>query len=156
MDLFLKILRCSLLSLLLTCNLPDGNNVCDPLSKSFKETYIIRLAQGGISNFCGVSVGSDILGIPKWATSVTSANNITRLLAIATDSAGIIYGVGILVGNQPVRFSENVQLTATSVLGSNANIIKYDSSGNVIWAKSMSQAEFQEPTDLILDQMLVP
>ncbi|MCZ8154964.1 MAG: hypothetical protein O9264_02515 [Leptospira sp.] len=137
MNLVIKITVLFLISFFSTCSLAERNNTCDPLTKSFRETYALKLVIGGISNFCGVSVGSDILGNAQWARTFSAASNLSRILSISTDSMGNIFGAGVIFGNSPFTLSSSVQLTGPSSLSTNAYIVKYTRNGEVLWAKTL-------------------
>ena len=70
----------------------------------------------------------------KWAKSIGGIQNDFGM-AITTDSFGNIYTTGIFVGT--VDLNPNAGTQTVTALGADMFIIKLDSSGNFIWAKSV-------------------
>ncbi|MEI8095363.1 MAG: InlB B-repeat-containing protein [Spirochaetales bacterium] len=82
----------------------------------------------------------------QWAKSVlqlSSSAPATAFTAVATDSAGNVYACGYVTGttavgfgSSPPDFTSSVQVTGTST-ANNALLVKYDSLGNPLWAKTV-------------------
>jgi type IX secretion system substrate protein/beta-propeller repeat-containing protein len=85
-----------------------------------------------------VLVKYDSNGNIIWAKGA-SGSNYNRGNAVATDNAGNIYVAGYFSSNT-ISF-DTIQLTRndTTVIWSNLFLVKYDSSGNVIWAKNATK-----------------
>ncbi|MCW7469578.1 autotransporter outer membrane beta-barrel domain-containing protein [Leptospira kanakyensis] len=120
------------------CQNFKGNNPCDPRSNSYSESFLLKLSQGGVFDFCGLSVDSDNLGIASWARTVTRAEKPSRISFLANDMVGNIYGVGTIEGNSEFSFGNQVNATGSFSTGTNLYIIKYDSFGNAIWSKTVA------------------
>jgi len=73
-----------------------------------------------------------------WARSVRSGDATSRFHAVTTDSSGNAYCAGDLWGDAEFDFGGATVKGAYSG-GSNAAIVKYDSSGNAVRARSVSE-----------------
>jgi hypothetical protein len=89
---------------------------------------------GSSSGYNAVIVKYDSAGNCLWAKSTIAGADNSEFLGVAADSEGNIYAVGVQRGSKNCNYSSgNV---AGSSSGDNAVIVKYDSEGNCLWAKS--------------------
>lgn len=76
-------------------------------------------------------------GMAQWVRTPTSQGAKGQWNAVATDAAGNVYAVGLQFGNQPTSYAAGVSVQGSST-SSNALIVKYDSNGNALWARSVT------------------
>jgi hypothetical protein len=84
-----------------------------------------------------VSYGANVALLPK-ARSAVAANpalSYSEFTAAAKDAAGNTYAVGYQTGNSPFTYG-NVSVTGSATGSNNAVIVKYDSAGTALWARS--------------------
>jgi len=81
------------------------------------------------SNVAAVNVETDTA---IWAKSVSAGSDWSHFKATTVDSSGNIYAVGS-VGSGSFTFGSGV-----SVAGSGTVLVKYDSNGTALWAKTLS------------------
>lgn len=74
-------------------------------------------------------------GITKWAKSVLSSSNSNQFKGLAADASGNIYCVGSHYDNEVFFYGPAASVIGYSASSSTAVIVKYDASGNVVWAK---------------------
>jgi len=99
---------------------------------------------GGVDLFL---VKYDSSGNEIWARSAGSTNN-TEALGIATDIEGNVYLTGVF--NVPtVQFGS---FTLSNMGGYDIFIVKYNSAGNVIWAKSAAGNDWDEGIGIAADE----
>lgn len=82
-----------------------------------------------------VLVKFDASGNGLWGKSTIGATNSSTFQALATDTAGNVYGVGYQFGVPPVNYGGGVSLTGLAP-ANNTIIVKYDSSGTPLWGKT--------------------
>jgi hypothetical protein len=75
-------------------------------------------------------------GIAQWARTVSAGSNISTLQSVAVDASGNAYAVGYQVGNGVYTYGTGVSASGPS-LSYNIVIVKYNSSGTAVWAKSI-------------------
>jgi hypothetical protein len=78
-------------------------------------------------------------GTASWARSTSAGSGTSIFNAVATNSAGNIYAVG---SQQTGAYTYGSQ-TVTGSGGANAVVVKYDSSGNTLWARTVSSGTEQ-------------
>jgi uncharacterized repeat protein (TIGR02543 family) len=108
--------------------------------------------QGGTGSFTygeGVSVagsysGSNVVlvkydssGTALWAKSVTAGNDYSRFYSVAVDSSGNVYAAGYQDGRGSFTYGEGVSVAGT-YWNNNVVLVKYNSSGNALWARSVT------------------
>jgi len=91
---------------------------------------------GGFTGLNSVIVKFNSTGDALWARSVTGSGNLSQFNSVGVDNAGNIYAAG--VQNGLGTFSYGGQTAAGTSSGSNAVLVKYDTSGNVLWAVTTS------------------
>ena len=75
-----------------------------------------------------------------WGTTPQTAANYSLFVSAATDASGNIYAVGTLFGSGLFAFGNGVT-TAGGMNGvDNLVIVKYDSSGKALWARTVTSA----------------
>jgi hypothetical protein len=94
------------------------------------------------SDYSGIGVNVllvkyDTNGNALWARSVNGGGNTSLFASIATDSSGNIYVTGYQEGTGSYNYGSSVSVTGSSALH-NAVLVKYDTNGNTLWAKSSS------------------
>ncbi|MDZ4724912.1 MAG: fibronectin type III [Leptospira sp.] len=77
--------------------------------------------------------------VPKfaWVKSITTGMYGSYFSSVATDAAGNIYAAGIQRGIDNYSYGPGVSATSTSN-DINAVLVKYDPSGNALWARAIS------------------
>ncbi|HNZ28040.1 MAG TPA: hypothetical protein PKK13_12520, partial [Spirochaetota bacterium] len=73
-----------------------------------------------------------------WAKSVTAENGYSKFYSVAVDSSGNVYAAGYQEGTGSYTYGEGVSVAGSYADGSNVVLVKYDSSGNALWAKSVT------------------
>ncbi|MFC2101122.1 SBBP repeat-containing protein, partial [Bacteroidota bacterium] len=86
-------------------------------------------------------------GNALWARSIGCNDNHTRCKAIANDSVGNVIVCGHFYSDSIVL--DTIVLYKTGII--NVFIAKYDSSGNVLWAKSANGDGYNDPKDISID-----
>ncbi len=78
----------------------------------------------------------DSTGIPQWAISVgVDAEEASVFNRIAVDSNGNVYAAGFISGTATYDFGSSVTVAGIRS-GSNPILVKYDSTGSALWAKT--------------------
>ena len=86
-----------------------------------------------------VLVKYDSSGTGLWARSVSTGPDISRFHALAVDGSGNVYAAGMQTGTGTYTYSGGPSATAASgYSGSNVLLVKYNSSGTAIWAKTIT------------------
>jgi hypothetical protein len=83
----------------------------------------------------------DSSGNAVWVRSVIEPNYGSRLNSVTTDSKGNIYAAGEIYGDCFNFFGNDIVVAGNYYAGSNALLLKYDSSGNIILAESTVEGE---------------
>ncbi|HQB62511.1 MAG TPA: InlB B-repeat-containing protein, partial [Spirochaetota bacterium] len=75
-----------------------------------------------------------------WAKSVTAGNDTSSFSSVAVDSSGNIYAAGLQKGAGSYTYGAGVSVAGTyaDINGSNVVLVKYNSSGAALWAKSVT------------------
>jgi uncharacterized repeat protein (TIGR02543 family) len=108
-------------------------------SYTYGETYGEGVSvAGSYSNANVVLVKYDSSGVALWAKSVTAGTNESRFNSVAVDSSGNVYAAGIQWGTGSLTYGEGVSVAGGSYAGYNVVLVKYDSSGTALWAKSVT------------------
>jgi hypothetical protein len=94
-------------------------------------------ATGTNTNSNIILVKYNASGIAQWARSVSSGSNTSIFTGISADCSGNIFATGYQVGIGTLSYGDSVSISGTSV-SNNAIILKYDSSGNVKWARTVT------------------
>jgi hypothetical protein len=98
------------------------------------------------------SVGRNVLlakydsaGKPQWARSVVAGSLASTFASVAVDSAGNVYAVGSVGGIVTYDFGNGVTAAGTTSgthlvgePGSEAVLVKYDSTGTALWARTVA------------------
>ena len=84
-----------------------------------------------------IKYGND--GTPIWSTTPDTAPNECGFNDVAVDDSGNTYVCGYII--MTTAFSFGSGITATGInAGKNAVLVKYDSSGNAVWARTVDTA----------------
>jgi hypothetical protein len=73
----------------------------------------------------------------EWARSVSAGNNASSFYALAKDAAGSVYAAGYQSGNSSYTYGTGISAQGTHI-AENAVLVKYDSTGAALWAKTVS------------------
>lgn len=91
----------------------------------------------GTSTFTNVVlVKYNSSGTAQWARSLAGGTNNAQFNALAVDSSGNIYAAGYQSGSGAYTYGS--QAATATASGTNAVIVKYDSSGTALWANTVS------------------
>lgn len=88
----------------------------------------------GTATSSAVMVKYDLTGAAQWARSANPGPGISGFNSVTCDTSGSVYGAGMIYSTAAYGFG-----TGSSVNGSateNAVLVKYDSAGNGVWARS--------------------
>ncbi|HOF01216.1 MAG TPA: hypothetical protein PLO40_01720 [Spirochaetota bacterium] len=77
-------------------------------------------------------------GTALWAKSVTAGTSYSAFGPVAVDSSGNIYAAGVQSGAENCTYGDGVSVAGTYADGSSVVLVKYNSSGAALWAKSVT------------------
>jgi len=98
-------------------------------------TYGSQVVSGTHSVNNAIVVKYDRNGSALWARSVSSGNGNSSFAAVATNGQGTAYAGGFQTGTGQYSFGDQAIAGTHSVL--NITLVKYDVSGNAIWARTV-------------------
>jgi len=82
----------------------------------------------------------DTAGNAQWAKSTTTAPHSSQFSGVSVDSNGNIYTTGYIKENGTYNFGGTASVAGSYSLNKNTVVVKYDSSGTGVWAKSTTTA----------------
>lgn len=98
---------------------------------------------GAAVNATGPAVGNNAVvvkysaaGAPVWANSVVTGAGATQFNAVAVDSASNVFAVGTQVNGGVYDYGSGISVSGFYTLGNNASLIKYDTNGTPLSARS--------------------
>jgi len=119
----------------------DANNrvtVCGDQYKGVKHTYgTVDVTGSSSTGYNAVVVPYNDQGVVQWAKTLTSGGSSNSFNSVAADSSGNLYCVGYVTGNTPYNFGVGA-ITGSASSAKNLVMVKYDSSGTNLWAKTVS------------------
>ncbi|OQB68623.1 MAG: Beta-propeller repeat protein [Spirochaetes bacterium ADurb.Bin133] len=80
----------------------------------------------------------DSSGTALWAKSVTAGTNTSSFRSVAVDSSGNVYAAGYQVSTGSYTYGAGVSVAGSSAYRCNVVLVKYNSSGAALWAKSVT------------------
>jgi len=92
---------------------------------------------GTNSNNKVILVKYNSTGTALWAKSETAGTYTSEFNSVAVDSSGNVYAAGEQLGTGSFTYGEGVSVAGTSS-GYNVVLVKYNSSGTALWAKSVT------------------
>ena len=99
---------------------------------------------------------SSSLSAPLWTKLLDTPSTNNQLLGVSVDTLGQIYAVGGYSGSTEIDFGNSVKATGSST-GVNPMLIKLDSSGNTIWARTLTSGQGSDQfTGVALDSIGQP
>lgn len=98
--------------------------------------YLGQTAAGSSTFNNIVLVKYNSAGTTQWARSLTAGTNNAQFNALAVDTSGNIYCAGYQSGTGGYTYGS--QSATGSAGGTNSVLVKYDSTGTAIWAKTLS------------------
>lgn len=107
---------------------------------NFNGTYSfagLNINGAATSNGNAMLIKFDSNGAPLWARSTNTALNNSEFFAVATDSSGNVYAAGCQSQSGMYTYSGQ-NASGSYASGCNAVIIKYDTAGNALWARTTS------------------
>jgi hypothetical protein len=78
----------------------------------------------------------DSVGLAQWARTLAGTSDFAGFSGVAVDGAGNIYAAGYVGGTATYDLGSGVSATGTA--DTNVLLVKYDSAGNTIWAKTLT------------------
>lgn len=91
----------------------------------------------GTSTFTNVVlVKYNISGTTQWARSLAAGTGNAQFNAVAVDTSGNIYGAGYQSGTGTYTYGGQSAIASAS--GTNSVLVKYDSAGTALWARTLS------------------
>jgi len=99
-------------------------------------TYAPGVSSAGSTSVNIALVKYDSSGIATWAKTVTGGSGNSTYNAIALDSSGNVYAAGFQTGGTTFTYGPGITATGAYSSGTNALVVKYDSSGNALWART--------------------
>jgi Bacterial Ig-like domain len=105
---------------------------------------------GPSSGSNGILIKYDGTGNTLWGKTLISAPGDTSFIDIKADVAGNIFIAGVQFGSGSYNYGNGVMATGSYASGVNSLLLKYDSNGNAIWARSTTAG-----TDMSLFNRLI-
>lgn len=97
-----------------------------------------RLATGGYDGGTNaLLVKYDAGGGAQWAVTTSTAPDNTCFYSVSTGTDGV-YAAGTIDGNETFSFGSSVIVSGHYASGNNALLVKYDSNGGPLWARSVT------------------
>ncbi|MCP5501119.1 MAG: hypothetical protein H7A25_14520, partial [Leptospiraceae bacterium] len=95
-----------------------------------------------VNNVNPMIVKYDSSGNPLWARGANPCPAQASFYQSAVDSSGNVYAVGWIVYNSTYTFNGGAGASVAGAYASNSNavIVKYDTNGNVLWARTTTTA----------------
>jgi hypothetical protein len=89
-----------------------------------------------------ILVKYDASGNAQWAKTVTTGSSYSYFYAVAVDGAGNVYAAGTRFSTVSYTYGTTPLVTVAGgfVLGNNVVLVKYNTSGNAQWAKTVTAA----------------
>ncbi|GBF51641.1 fibronectin type III domain protein [Leptospira ryugenii] len=94
---------------------------------------------GGVAKTAVASIVLNVIPKFSWARSITTGLYGSTFDAVTTDPNGNIYAAGTQRGQDNYTYGPGVTATSPSA-NSNSVLVKYDSAGNALWARSVSNS----------------
>jgi hypothetical protein len=85
-----------------------------------------------------ILVKYDSSGNAQWARTLAAEASDSYFYSIAAAPDGSVYAAGFIAGSRLYNFGNNVTAQGTSSLSNNIVLVKYNSSGNAQWARSVT------------------
>lgn len=99
-------------------------------------------AQSDYGDDNAVIVKYNSVGTAQWAKTVSGGSNVSAFSGVVVeDVSGNVYAVGYIYGTGTYTFGTGVTATGAVTGKTSIIIVKYDSSGNASWAKTVSSAD---------------
>jgi hypothetical protein len=95
-------------------------------------------ATGMNTGFNIILVKYDSSGNALWAKTVTAGNNYSYFYSVAAAPDGSVYAAGFIAGSGLYGFGNSITAQGASSLSNNVVLVKYDSSGNAQWARTVT------------------
>jgi hypothetical protein len=115
----------------------DGIYVAGYIRGTGKYTFGSQPVQGTFSSgYNTVVVKYDTSGTALWAKSVSAGTNASYINSISVGSDGV-YAAGYITGTGTYTFGDQ-SANGTYAGDYNTVLVKYDTSGNAVWAKSVA------------------
>lgn len=102
-----------------------------------KYTYGTDVSVAGTSSGNVVLVKYNTSGTALWAKSITAGTDSSIYTSVAVDASGNIYAAGCQGGTGSCTYGVGVSV-AGSYSDENVVLVKYNSSGNALWARSVT------------------
>lgn len=137
-----------------------------PITPAPTYVYAVGIQNSNISfNYDGLGVtgpyngGNAVLvqfmtasGNIPWVKTATTASSDTRFQAVAVDPSGNVFAAGYQSGNGSFDYGSG-NVTGSSSVSVNSVLVKYDSSGTALWARtpSYNSASYSAYTGVAVD-----
>lgn len=97
--------------------------------------YSGQIAAGASTTTNAVIVKYSNMGTALWARTTSGGTAASQFLSVAAESGGGVFAVGTQTGNTALTYgAQNV--SGAFAGGTNSLAVKYDNSGNALWARS--------------------
>ena len=94
----------------------------------------------------------DSNGTALWARTINTGSNDSRFTSVAIDISGNIYAAGFQQGSGIYTYGDGVIAQGSSSNYENAVLVKYDSNGTALWARTVSTGNYNsEFNDVAID-----
>jgi hypothetical protein len=85
-------------------------------------------------------------GDAQWAKTVSSGSDHSLFKSVAVDTSGNIYVAGSQFGTGSCTYGSGISATGTASYGYTGVLVKYNSSGEAQWAKTVSAGSSSSPS----------
>jgi hypothetical protein len=105
----------------------------------------------GVASENAVLVKFSSAGTPQWARTIVSGSNTSVFYSVAIDASNNLYATGYQYGNLAFTYGTGISITGPHITN-NINLVKYDSAGNAIFARTLiSGAAYTVFTGIAVD-----
>lgn len=129
--------------------LDSGGNVYAVGTQTGNTTYNYSASVTATGAYTGGGLESNVVlvkydnsGTALWARSTLSGSTYSSFSTVAVDSGGNAYCTGFQTTNATFTYSGSVSATAATAGDTNALLVKYDSAGTALWARTTTSATY--------------
>ncbi len=122
-------------------NIYIGGNYTSSSQVTLENNVILPITAGATPGADGCLIKYNSEGVPQWAKTVRGTGTETGW-SVATDSSGNVFFAGVYNSSGQVDLGDNKSLPSTA--GNDGFLIKYNASGDPIWANNIKASGSDE------------